>query len=118
VCDRDTKALDLICVGSLEPSSCLATSEATSDSMQVMDQIQGRHGRMLPWEGSNLTPRDRAKLGVFASSVLKLLDRDPAKRPSMAKFCRICERVLSGSSMVRVDQSSSSYYSTPPLSSN
>jgi hypothetical protein len=70
--------------------------------MQVMDQIQGLKGRQLPWEGANLTAVNRSRLGIFRGSVLMLLSRDPAKRPSMQQFCETCDRVLAGSSTVQV----------------
>lgn len=69
--------------------------------VQVMDCIQGLHGKKLPWEAPRLTPQTRRKLGIFKSSVAALLSRDPLQRPSMAHFCYICNRVLSGSTTVQ-----------------
>lgn len=64
--------------------------------MQVMNLIEGIRGRQLPWEGSNFTRYKKRKLGVFRRPVLSLLSRDPAKRPSMARFCEICDGLLDG----------------------
>ena len=69
---------------------------------QVMDRIQGVNGRGLPWEDAHLTATNRRRLGVFRTSIMPLLSRDPSKRPSMAKFCSTCNRVLSGSTTVQV----------------
>jgi hypothetical protein len=71
--------------------------------MQVMDHIQGVNGKRLPWEAGNLTPANRRRLGVFKSSVLMLLSRDPAERPSMERFCEQCNRVLAGSTSVQLN---------------
>jgi hypothetical protein len=68
----------------------------------VMDRIQGLNGLQLPWEGDNLTTANRRKLGIFKGSLLKLLDRDPAERPSMEEFCDACTRVLAGSTSVHL----------------
>jgi hypothetical protein len=73
-----------------------------SDHLQVKDLIVGLGGLELPWEGQRLTPEDRRKLGVFKSSLMPLLDRNPAKRPAMATFCETCNRVLAGSTSVQV----------------
>lgn len=64
--------------------------------VQVMDQIQGVNGGEMPWEGSRLTREKRNALGVFRDSLLMLLNRDPALRPSMAQFCETCNLVLAG----------------------
>lgn len=69
--------------------------------LQVMDRIEGRNGLQLPWEGT-MPPVVRRKLGVFKASVLKLLARDPAERPSMKEFCTSCDRVLAGSTSVQL----------------
>jgi serine/threonine protein kinase len=70
--------------------------------VQVMDRIEGLNGKELPWEGKSLTPAIRRRLGVFKVTITSLLSRDPAARPSMNKFCEICNRVLAGSSSVQV----------------
>ena len=69
-----------------------------------MDQIQGLNGEMMAWEGNRLTPAKRNALGVFRNSLLKLLNHDPAQRPSMAQFCETCNRVLSGGTTVEVEK--------------
>lgn len=56
--------------------------------MQIMDQIEGVNGEMLPWEGERLTPQVRSQLRLFQDALLQLLHRDPLQRPSMAQFCR------------------------------
>lgn len=68
---------------------------------QVMDRIQGLNGRKLPWEGT-LAPATRRQLGVFKATILKLLARDPEDRPSMTEFCFACDRVLAGSTSVKL----------------
>lgn len=62
--------------------------------MQVMNELAGTEGAELPWEGIRLTPQIQNKLQLFQGSVLQLLHRDPAQRPSMRQFCRICSKVL------------------------
>lgn len=69
--------------------------------LQLMDRIEGRNGLQLPWEG-DMSPKVRRKLGIFRATVLKLLERDPAKRPSMKEFCASCDRVLAGSTSVQL----------------
>ena len=71
-------------------------------TVQVMDCIQGLNGKQLPWEGSQLTPKNRRKLGIVRGSLMALLTRDPSQRPSMAQFCDSCDRVLAGSTTVTV----------------
>lgn len=66
-----------------------------------MDHIQGMNGLQLPWEGT-VQPAVRRQLGIFKGNVLHLLARDPAERPSMAEFCRSCDRALAGSSSVQL----------------
>ena len=70
--------------------------------VQVMDRIEGMNGQQLPWEGTDLTPAHRRRLGVFKASIVQLLARDPAQRPSMQHFCDSCNRVLAGSTTVQV----------------
>lgn len=74
---------------------------ATRSMMQAMDRIEGVNCMKLPWEGA-LLPTVRRQLGVFKDSVLKLLARDPAERPSMEQFCISCDRVLAGSTSVQL----------------
>ena len=62
-----------------------------------MDQVEGRNGHMLPWEGERLTPAIKRKLGIFRVEILRLLDRVPERRPSMVDFCTTCSRILTGS---------------------
>lgn len=62
--------------------------------MQIMDQIQGVNGEMLPWEGERLTPQVKSKLRLFHGTLLQLLHREPEERPSMKQFCRTCAKVL------------------------
>jgi hypothetical protein len=67
--------------------------------MQVMDQIEGRNGKLLPWEGANMTAEIRSCLGLFNESLLMLLSRDPAMRPSMELFYKTCANILSGNTI-------------------
>lgn len=69
--------------------------------MQVIDRIEGMKGHHMPWKGT-LAPAVRRQVGVFKDSVLQLLARDADERPSMAAFCKSCDRVLSGSTTVRL----------------
>ena len=69
---------------------------------QVMDRIQGLNGRGLPWEDAHLTATNKRRLGVFRTSLMPLLSRDPSQWPTMAKFCSTCNRVLSGSTTVQL----------------
>lgn len=62
--------------------------------VQVMDQIEGVNGALLPWEGDRLTDAVRSKLRLFKGALLQLLHRDPLQRPSMREFCRTCSHVL------------------------
>lgn len=64
--------------------------------MQVMDRIQGLNGLKLPWEGAMPQPT-RHKLGFFRETILSLLARNPAERPTMKEFFVSCEHVLAGS---------------------
>lgn len=64
---------------------------------QVMDEIQGVNGQLLPFEGALLTTKIKRRLGVFKNLVLLLLARNPEDRPTMAQFCASCDRVLAGS---------------------
>lgn len=48
-----------------------------SRGVQVMDCLEGVNGCSLPWEGGNLTPAHRTKLGGLRTVVLQLLSRDP-----------------------------------------
>ena len=67
-----------------------------------MDRIEGKHGQQLPWEDACMTATDRKNLGFFRSSLMALLSRDPARRPSMDKFCESCDRVLAGTTTVQM----------------
>lgn len=70
--------------------------------LQVMDRIQGKGGRKLPWEATPMKPRLKQKLGMFRELVLQVLNRDPAKRPSMRRFCDACHHLMSSTVTVRV----------------
>jgi hypothetical protein len=67
--------------------------------MQVMDQIEGHNGKLLPWEGDNMTAETRSCLGLFKESLLTLLSRDPALRPSMDLFHTTCANMLAGNTI-------------------
>jgi hypothetical protein len=60
--------------------------------MQIMDMIQGV--QPLPWEDPDTAPVLMRNFGYFKNAVMSLLERDPARRPSMAEFRRKCNRVL------------------------
>jgi hypothetical protein len=66
--------------------------------LQAIEQIQGSNGEHLPWEGKGMTAAKLKQLGVFRTDILKLLDRDPSKRPSMAQFCDTCARLVAAAS--------------------
>jgi hypothetical protein len=64
--------------------------------MQIMDQIEGRNGKQLPWEGMCLLDEHKKCLGVFRDSLMMLLICDPAMRPSMQQLHENCEALLTG----------------------
>ena len=64
-----------------------------------MDQIEGVHEQLMPWEGLRFSPTDKTSLGVFGVDILKLLHSDPSLRPCMAQFCDTCNRVLAGTTL-------------------
>ena len=49
-----------------------------------------------------MKPRLKKKLGMFRKIVLDLLNRDPAKRPSMKRFCATCHHIMSSTVTVQV----------------
>ena len=61
--------------------------------VQVVAQLLGED--KLPWE--SMSSVDRRKLGAFRGPILQLLDRDPAKRPSMSEFYNQCNSVFTSS---------------------
>jgi hypothetical protein len=67
--------------------------------MQVMDQIEGHNGKLLPWESVNMTDEISSCLGLFKESLLLLLSRDPAMRPSMELFYKTCANMLAGNTV-------------------
>jgi hypothetical protein len=69
--------------------------------MQLMDQIEGRNGEQLPWESDTLSAEDRNCLGRYRDSLMMLLSRNSAVRPSMEEFYNSCEHVLAGSTSLR-----------------
>jgi hypothetical protein len=64
--------------------------------MQIMDQIEGRNGKQLPWEGEGLSAEQKKCLGVCRDSLMMLLSRDPSMRPSMEQLYGDCEALLTG----------------------
>lgn len=64
--------------------------------MQVSEQIVGRNGAKLPWEGGPRSHRILGSLGIFSPAILGLLRRDPAARLSVVSFCRTCREALGG----------------------
>jgi hypothetical protein len=66
-----------------------------------MDRIQGLNGLKLPWERGRVTPAVIRRLGIFKDPIMRLLSRNPFKRPSMSEFCDFCFRLLDGSSSVQ-----------------
>jgi hypothetical protein len=64
--------------------------------MQIMDQIEGRNGKQLPWEGLSLLAEHKKCLGVFRESLMMLLSRDVSMRPSMEQLYENCEALLTG----------------------
>lgn len=61
--------------------------------MQVVAQLLGEEP--LPWE--NMSTADRHKLGAFRGPIMELLNRDPAKRPSMPQFYHNCNSIFTTS---------------------
>lgn len=78
--------------------ACSASEKLVA--MQIVDKIQGRSGRMLPFEGARLTRDTKRHLGAFKNNILMLLARDPVDRLSMAQFCATCDRVLAGTTTI------------------
>ena len=74
--------------------------DTSARALQVMDCLEGANGRSLPWEGGNLSPGNRTRLGGLRTVVMQLLSRDADERPSMAQFCDSCARVLAGTTTV------------------
>jgi hypothetical protein len=64
--------------------------------MQIMDQIEGRNGKQLPWEGLSLLDEHKKCLGVCRDSLMMLLSRDTSMRPSMEQLHETCEALLTG----------------------
>lgn len=62
--------------------------------MQILDQIGGVNGEELPWEGQRLDDRTKAKMQMFRGALDSLLHRDPAQRPQMRDFYRVCRGIL------------------------
>lgn len=61
--------------------------------LQVMKEITS--GEALPWEEGRISATHRRQVGVFYGTLLTLLVRDPAARPSMQAVCAACNRLLS-----------------------
>lgn len=72
-----------------------------SCDVQAMDRIQGVDALELPWEAT-LKPTVRGQPSIFKDIVLKLLNWDPAERPSMKEFCVPYDRVLIGTTTIQV----------------
>jgi hypothetical protein len=76
---------------------CVATGGARvvtgGACVQVVAQLLGQ--AKLPWE--TMTAEDRHKLGAFRKPILALLNRDPAKRPTMPDFYNNCNAIFSTS---------------------
>lgn len=66
--------------------------------VQVYCQLLGEEP--LPWEGERLTAGMRKSLGIFRSNVLRLLDRNPAKRMTMQQFANASEAIFDSRTMV------------------
>ena len=54
----------------------------------------GEGGAKLPWEDGERRGRIIGSLGALKRHILQLVSRDPAARPSMPEFCRVCNRLL------------------------
>lgn len=65
--------------------------------IQVYAQLLGTE--QLPWEGDRMTSGNWKKLGIFRHHVLKLLDRDPAKRMTMQQFAVACDSIFDSRSL-------------------
>lgn len=68
--------------------------------VQVIQQLLGE--QPLPWEGERLTGAQRTRLGVFRRPVLQLLERDPARRPTLQQFCDMCTSIFSATTTVNI----------------
>ena len=59
-----------------------------------MDRITGANEKQLPWEEEKNRAYFRKKLGMFRNTLLQLVHRDPAGRPTMQQFSAACENIL------------------------
>lgn len=71
----------------------------TAGAVQVYSQLLGEEP--LPWEGDRLTSAMRKSLGIFRSNVLRLLDRNPAKRMTMQQFANACDAIFDSRTMAQ-----------------
>jgi hypothetical protein len=69
-------------------------------AVQVYAQLLGH--APLPWEGERLSRETAKRLGIFREHVLRLLDRDPAKRPTMHQFAAACDSIFDSRSIPTV----------------
>jgi hypothetical protein len=67
--------------------------------VQVERQVLGLGGAHLPWEEGGSNPGILEALGVLREPVLALVRRDPQERPTMAEFCRLCNVLISVSTL-------------------
>jgi hypothetical protein len=60
--------------------------------VQIIAQLKGEAD--LPWEGERADPEVLRKMRTLRRPIMSLLERDPEKRPSMAKFCDQCDDIF------------------------
>lgn len=68
-----------------------------------MDRIEGKNDKKMPWEEEKNRKYYNNKLGLFKTTLLELLDRDAAGRPSMRQFSNACSAILGGTATVEDD---------------
>ena len=73
-----------------------------------MAQIVGEGGRQLPWEEDPQRGELLWRLGALKRHTMALLDRDPARRPSMRAFVNACERVLASTTKSTANRTTAS----------
>jgi hypothetical protein len=60
--------------------------------VQIIAQLKGE--AELPWEGERANPEVMRKLRTLRRPIMALLERDPAMRPTMLKFCDLCDDIF------------------------
>eukprot|EP00892_Ulva_mutabilis_P002882 jgi/Ulvmu1/12595/UM092_0025.1 len=97
-----TPALDAWSLGvlSMELLCGFSLLDTSGGLEKAMCQIAGEGGERLPWEDRESAPRIIGALGALKRHILQLVSRDPAQRPSMPEFGRVCNRLLHSTASV------------------